>query len=210
MAKETNQVLGHADEADGIEEYDNPLPDWWLGLFWFTIVFAVAYSVHYHFVGDRSQAGEFEAEMAAAEVRWPTDAEAGARFVMTEEAVAAGESIYQTNCVACHGMNLEGGIGPSFQDDEWIHGYSAQSAIRIITEGVAEKGMVAWGNILGAERINQVTAFILAQNAEYTGRSWEEIPVEQGEAASQDDVGGAEGNTDDPGDVESTEGDDPR
>jgi cytochrome c oxidase cbb3-type subunit 3 len=45
MSKETNQVLGHAEESDGIEEYDNPLPTWWLGLFYFTIAWGVVYAV---------------------------------------------------------------------------------------------------------------------------------------------------------------------
>ena len=66
-----DQVLGHADEADGIEEYDNPLPDWWLGLFWFTIIFAFGYSLHYHFIAHRSPARALAAEMAAAQARWP-------------------------------------------------------------------------------------------------------------------------------------------
>ena len=42
MSTENNRLLGHSDEADGIDEYDNPLPDWWVGLFWFTIVWAIA------------------------------------------------------------------------------------------------------------------------------------------------------------------------
>ena len=43
MSKATGQVLGHADEADGIEEYDNALPDWWLVLFWLTIAWVALY-----------------------------------------------------------------------------------------------------------------------------------------------------------------------
>ncbi|MEK6255374.1 MAG: hypothetical protein N2B05_11820, partial [Gemmatimonadales bacterium] len=60
MSKETNRVLGHADESDGIEEYDNPLPDWWFGLLCFTVIWAVAYTVHYHFNGNRSLVGRLE------------------------------------------------------------------------------------------------------------------------------------------------------
>jgi len=69
VSKDTNRLMGHADEADGIEEYDNPLPDWWLGLFWFCIIWAIGYAVHYHFIADRSQEKGLAAEMAATFVR---------------------------------------------------------------------------------------------------------------------------------------------
>ena len=108
MSKETNRVLGHADESDGIEEYDNPLPDWWVGLLWFTVIWAVAYGVHYHFIGNRSQEGHLAAEMQAAEVRWPVEAAAAVSFAITPEAVAAGEAVYTQNCAMCHGAELEG------------------------------------------------------------------------------------------------------
>ena len=70
-----DQLLGHADEADGIEEYDNALPDWWLGLFWFCIVWAFAYTLHYHVIADRSQEQALAAELAAAEAKWPAAAQ---------------------------------------------------------------------------------------------------------------------------------------
>ena len=171
MSKETNQVLGHADESDGIEEYDNPLPDWWLGLLWLTVIWAVAYAVHYHFIGNRSQEGHLAREMQAAEVRWPAEAAAAVSFAITPEAVAAGEAVYAQNCAMCHGADLEGGIGTPLNDDEWIHGSDSKTVIRIITEGVPEKGMLTWGPILGPEKINQVTAYVLDKNAEYVGES---------------------------------------
>lgn len=169
MSKETNQVLGHADESDGIEEYDNPLPDWWVGLLWLTVIWAVAYAVHYHFIGNRSQEGHLAREMQAAEVRWPAGAAASVSFAITPEAVAAGETIYTQNCAMCHGAELEGGIGTPLNDDEWIHGSDSETVIRIITEGVPEKGMLTWGPILGPEKINQVAAYVLDKNADYVG-----------------------------------------
>lgn len=169
MSKDPNRLLGHTDEADGIDEYDNPLPDWWLGLFWFTIVWGLAYGIHYHFIADRSQVKELAAEMAAAEVRWPAAAQGQVEFALTDEAVAAGETIYMNQCVACHGANLEGGIGVALGDEEWIHGSAPEDVIRTITEGVLDKGMVAWGQILGPEGVNNVAAYVLSRNAELTG-----------------------------------------
>ena len=62
MARDTNQIMGHGADNDGIEEYDNPLPDWWTGLFLVTIVGGIAYAVNYHFISHDSQAAYYDAE----------------------------------------------------------------------------------------------------------------------------------------------------
>lgn len=160
--QQRDRVLGHADEADGIEEYDNPLPDWWLGLFWLTIIWAVAYTLHYHVIDGRSQVNELAAELARAEARWPASSQQ-AEFVVTPELAVAGKSVYQTNCAACHGMALEGGIGVALNDGEWLHGGLPEDVLRSVTEGIPAKGMPAWGPILGPERVRQVTAYILSE-----------------------------------------------
>lgn len=175
MSKETNRVMGHADEADGIEEYDNPLPDWWLGLFWLTIVWAIGYGVHYHFIGNRSQEGRLAAEMAAAEARWPQQAQAALAFSYSDAAADAGEAVYNQNCFPCHGMQMEGGIGPSFVDEEWIHGGQAENIIRVIREGVLDKGMVAWEGVLSPEQINNVAAYVIRTHAAATDRDIDDI-----------------------------------
>lgn len=169
MSKDTNRLLGHTDEADGIDEYDNPLPDWWVGLFWITIIWALGYGVHYHFIGERSQEKALAAEMAAAEVRWPESAITSVEFAMTDEAVAAGEGIYMSQCIACHGADLEGGIGAALNDAEWVYGSGVEEVVGVIREGVLAKGMPAWGPILGPDGVNQVAAYILSKNAEMTG-----------------------------------------
>lgn len=165
--KTRDQVLGHADEADGIEEYDNALPDWWLGLFWFTIIWAIGYTLHYHFIADRSQEKHLAAELAAAEARWPQATEGA--FVVTDELAKAGEAIYQTNCIACHGARLEGGIGPNLVDDTWIHGGAPDSVLKTIRDGVAAKGMPTWGPILGPDKTRQVAAYVLHEGQEKDG-----------------------------------------
>jgi cytochrome c oxidase cbb3-type subunit 3 len=196
--------MGHADEADGIEEYDNPLPDWWLGLMWFTIIWAIGYTVHYHFIADRSQESQFEAEMAAAAARWPAQDAAEVMFAMTPEAIAGGETVYTTYCFVCHGQNLEGGIGQSFLDEVWIHGSSPEEVIHTITEGVPEKGMAPWGPILSAEQINHVAAYVLAKNAEALGIPLEDV-VDRSPAGEPGGSGSMEGEGDEEG-AESAEG----
>jgi cytochrome c oxidase cbb3-type subunit 3 len=181
LSKDTNRLLGHSDEADGIDEYDNPLPDWWVGLFWLTIVWAIGYGIHYHFIANRSFEQALADEMAAAEARWPAEAAAAAAaaaaadFTVTPELVSAGEQVYNTQCIACHAPNLEGLIGPSFVDDEWIHGRSVADILRTIRQGVPEKGMVPWGPILSAQQINEVAAFVIQRNMDATGRTMDDF-----------------------------------
>lgn len=159
MAKERDELMGHGAENDGIEEYDNPLPDWWLGLFFFSIVWAVGYAVDYHYLSDRSQVGYYLAEVEAAEQRWPAPA-APAVADLSPETIAKGEALFKTNCTACHGAALEGGIGPNLTDAEWIHGGTLAEITKVVTEGVPDKGMLTWGPILGAEKIAQISAFV--------------------------------------------------
>ena len=186
MSKDTNQLMGHAEDNDGIEEYDNPLPDWWLGLFWRTIVWALGYTIHYHFIAERSQEKALAAEVAAAEERWPEQARSAMAFEYSESAAESGQTVYDQNCFPCHGENLEGGIGPSFVDDEWIHGGQASDIVDIIRNGVAEKGMVAWEGILSPEQINQVAAYVVQRHSEATGRPIDDI-VAAPDAASESD-----------------------
>lgn len=167
---ERDQVLGHEDEADGIQEYDNPLPDWWLGLLWGTVIFAAGYLVHYHFIAHRSPQKALAAELAAAAVRWPSESPGSTQLMLTEDAAEAGEQVFRTNCVPCHGAELRGGIGPNLVDDEWLHGDLPEEIHATIVNGVPAKGMLAWGPILTADQINHVTAYVVEQSAKALGR----------------------------------------
>mgnify|MGYP001561638107 CR=1 FL=1 len=160
MSKPTDQVLGHAADNDGIEEYDNPLPTWWLGLFYFTIVWGVIYAAEYHFVANRSQAAAYDLEAAAARASMPAASTASAPGVPTPALAVAGKAIYETNCVACHGPELKGGVGPDLTDATWIHGGTYADVVRVVTEGVPEKGMITWGPILGPQKIAEVAAYV--------------------------------------------------
>ncbi len=152
-----DQPLGHAHEADGIEEYDNQLPLWWVGLFVGTVIFGIVYAVDYHFISHRSQVKEYDAEMAAAPKAPEASVAVGA---ITPDMIAAGKEIFAANCVACHGADMHGGIGPNLTDSTWIHGGTYPEIVHTVTFGVPEKGMITWGPILGPEKIAQVAAFV--------------------------------------------------
>ena len=160
--KELDRILGHGAESDGIEEYDNPMPNWWVGMFYLTIIWAVAYVAYYHFIGRESYVKSLAAQVAEAEARWPKSSQL-ATVEETPAAIEAGEAVYQANCVACHGAELQGGIGPNLVDSTWIHGAKPEEIVATITNGVAAKGMPTWGPILGNEKIGQVAAYIISK-----------------------------------------------
>lgn len=166
MEQETVVLTSH--EYDGIRELDNNLPPWWKGLFYVTIVFGVLYLVNFHIIGTgQTQAEEYQTEMAVAakqvadyKAALLADEGPAEEPVTGPAAIAAGKSVYQKFCSACHGAQGQGGIGPNFVDQYWIHGGSMSDIITTIEEGVPTKGMIAWKNQLSGPEIQQVAAFI--------------------------------------------------
>ncbi len=77
------------------------------------------------------------------------------------ESLEKGKNIFATNCVACHGVNGEGLIGPNFTDSNWIHGGAIEDLVRIINVGVPAKGMIPWDKTLTPEQVLQVASYIL-------------------------------------------------
>jgi cytochrome c oxidase cbb3-type subunit 3 len=145
------------------------LPPWWRKMFGPIILVSLAYGLYYQFSRDGSLAKGTTAGPAAADSVEPPPGTVAA-FAITDEAVLAGEEIYDESCSVCHGAALEGGIGPSFLDDTWTHGDDPTTVVRIITEGVPENGMLAWESILTGQQINHVAAFVLRTNREAVGR----------------------------------------
>jgi cytochrome c oxidase cbb3-type subunit 3 len=155
-----DRELGHAHESDGIEEYDNALPAWWLGLFFVCVVWAAMYTVHYHVSSGRSQTGEYVAEMQSAAVRWKRPEPVAA--LAADPRIEAGKKIFASNCAGCHAADGGGGVGPNLRDATWIHGGTLADITRTITEGVPAKGMITWGPILGTDAVAQVAAYVHA------------------------------------------------
>ena len=77
-------------------------------------------------------------------------------------AVTAGKTVFDTTCASCHKPDLLGLIGPNLKDKEWIHGGHPMDAMKTISNGVLDKGMPAWGSVLGNQKITEVNAYIFS------------------------------------------------
>ncbi len=167
VEKEEDVMLNH--NYDGIRELDNSLPPWWVAMFYVTIAFAVIYLFYFHVSGiGQSSQEQYETQMQNAEeavaayLSKQADRVDETNVTILEDAneLALGKSIYETNCVACHGTLGEGGVGPNLTDDYWIHGGSIKDIFTTIKYGVPEKGMIAWKAQLRAGDMQRVASYI--------------------------------------------------
>jgi len=168
MAKVEDRLLEHS--YDGIQEYDNPLPSWWVYLFILTIVWSFFYVVYYHVLGiGPNQHQEYLNEFKVSTEELVAMAEKQRQMwdeiefvVLTEpDAISNGEEIYKVNCASCHGNAGEGGIGPNLADNYHLHGAGIENVMRVIINGVPEKGMIAWRAILKPDEVKQVASYVL-------------------------------------------------
>lgn len=82
-----------------------------------------------------------------------------------EPKAGVAEKLYQANCAACHGVKMEGAVGPSLGDHAWLHGAPTRAnLIKLISKGVPEKDMPAWSPTLSATQI-ALLADLIAANA---------------------------------------------
>jgi cytochrome c oxidase cbb3-type subunit III len=152
---------------DGIEEQDHRLPNWWLAILWGTLVFGLGYWLYYETAGlGQYPRDELKADLAVlakkqAAGAGPVNDEVLLALSRDEAATKAGQAAFQTTCAACHGASGEGTIGPNLTDKFWLHGGAPAAIHRTISKGYVEKGMPAWEQTLGAERVKQLAAYVL-------------------------------------------------
>ena len=156
-------------DYDGIREFDNPLPRWWLLTFYGAVVFSVGYWFYYHTlsVGELPQAG-YQIEMEAAE-KQDAAREQNAlsedqllALARDQETVQRGASVFKQNCVSCHGDRAQGVIGPNLTDGFWLHGSHAKDIYKVVSTGVLDKGMPSWRPVLGTNKVRDATAYVLS------------------------------------------------
>ena len=165
-----DQLLDH--EYDGIREYDNPLPRWWVWMFAGSFWFSVAYFFHYHVSGNgQSVAAAYEADVAEAREReaksslaQPVSEESLGKLMADADLMKDTKALFTQRCAVCHGDQAQGLIGPNLTDDSWLHGNGTLTDIfAVINEGVLAKGMPAWGKQLSPIEVRKLAAFVGTQ-----------------------------------------------
>jgi cytochrome c oxidase cbb3-type subunit 3 len=168
IENEQSILLSH--DYDGIKELDNRIPPWFHALFWGAIIFGAIYLVKFHVIGSGNvQEEEYLEEVRLAEAEQQILIKTGA--LLNEETVTAstdaaviqeGKGIFVKNCVACHGQNAEGIVGPNLTDDYWIHGGGIKNVFKTIKYGVPQKGMISWQSQLNPNQMQAVSSYVLS------------------------------------------------
>jgi len=178
-------VMGHVWD-ENLQEYNNPLPRWWMWLFWLTLVFGVVYLVLYPGLGsfagvlNWSSTGQWDKEQARAAERFEPKF---AKFVsMDIPAVAAdpqaremGQRMFLNYCAQCHASDARGTRGfPNLADKDWLYGGTPEAIVATITQG--RNGMMPPWPQLGEEGIRNVTHYVL----QMAGRTHDGLKATQG------------------------------
>lgn len=162
------ELHGHVwDET--LAEYNNPLPRWWMYLFWITLAFAVVYLAIYPGFGKtndgRGALHQYENEMAKAEERYAPifnkylDKDLKA-VAADPEANAMGQRMFLTYCAQCHGAAAQGAKGfPNLTDDEWNWGGDPDT-IKTTILGGRMGVMPPFGPALGAEGVKDAANYV--------------------------------------------------
>jgi len=169
IENEGQLLLDH--DYDGIKELDNNLPPWWVYLFYGCIIFAVVYLVRFEIMGADNQEMELKKEMAQAQIDI-AEYKKTAPDLMDEKTVtlltapadlAAGKTIFTTNCVACHRADAGGQIGPNLTDDQWILGGGIKNVFHTLVNGGRDgKGMISWKGTLKPKEMQEVASYVLS------------------------------------------------
>jgi cytochrome c oxidase cbb3-type subunit 3 len=167
LAEEKEILIKHA--YDGIQELDNPVPAWFMYLFYITIIFALGYMLNYHvFHTGQLQYEEYNTEMAEASMAHKLYLSKAAnqvdentvKLVNDPAVLASGQAIFKANCVVCHGDHGQGNVGPNLTDDYWLHGSKINDLFKTVKYGVLTKGMPTWEKVLSPKQIADVTNYV--------------------------------------------------
>lgn len=182
------ETTGHI--WDGIEEYNNPLPRWWLWVFYATIIWGIVYMVAYPawpllkdatpgLLGYSSRA-ELEKDIAQYDAANAPLDQALINIELTEiaqspelvqYATSGGAALFQTYCAQCHGSGAAGFKGyPNLLDDDWLWGGDIENIYLTIRHGIRDdqdddtrlSEMLAFGEFLEEDELTSVRHYVLS------------------------------------------------
>lgn len=162
---------------DGIQEYDQRLPNWWLYTLYGAIVFWVVYWFVYMIAGlmptDGARVDAAMAKIAAVKMASSIDVTNDRLFwEMSRNPVfvAAGQQTFNSLCIPCHLPSMRGksenptAVGPDLTDQAWIHGGTPKEIYATVSKGVLAKGMPTWEPVLGQKKTAEVVAYVLSRH----------------------------------------------
>ena len=177
VSQKKDELLNHED--DGIREFDNALPTWWLYGFYFTIVFGIVYVINYHVLstplwGRPGMVAEYQAEVDVANrlaASRPKAAGPSATLAaLTDpDSLEKGQAIFEGGdnlCHACHRKDLGGLVGPEPDRqpvDSRLHARPTSS--RASRPAIPRSGMLPYGSgkTLTDEQVLQVVSYVLSK-----------------------------------------------
>lgn len=168
------ETTGHVWDDD-LSEYNNPLPKWWLYLFYITIVFAFGYLALYPGFGrfegllGWTQEKAYDQEVAAVEEKYSElyasmAAQPIPVLAADDQAMETGRRLFGNNCAVCHGADGGGAPGfPNLRDDDWLYGGTPEAIKTSILNG-RQGVMPGWASALGNKGVDEVAAYVYSLN----------------------------------------------
>ncbi len=156
------ETTGHTWDDD-LQEYNKPLPRWWLWLFVGTAVFAVVYVILFPGFGNKPgilgwtsekqlQEGLKELDAASRAVYAKFEGLELAQLASDPKAQELGRNLFANNCATCHGSDARGNAGfPNLVDADWQWGGEADTILTTILDG-RTAAMPGWAAALGGEQ----------------------------------------------------------
>ena len=182
-------TTGHVWDED-LSEWNNPLPQWWMWLFYITIVFSLVYLVLYPGLGTYrgyfswSSSGQYDAEQRrAAAVYGPIVGKFLAQDIRTvaadPEARQLGQRLFMSYCAQCHGSDAGGSRHfPNLRDRDWLYGGEPEAIRTSITEGRNGTMPPMSAAVGSAEDVKDVAHYVL----KLAGRTFDGLRAHRGKA----------------------------